>query len=114
VFARLQGYTVSIPAQGREHIIDGVLPVEELPQVDAGGVQAKPMTGIGVEENGPVVKLLPEHDKRVGYGFLTVLHGSILPFRSISPQTKQRPDIQQRPAIRVPRKAGEGLETSFP
>jgi hypothetical protein len=47
----------------------------------AGGVQAKTTetkTGIGVEENGPVVKLLPEDDVRVGYGFVTVFHDSTL------------------------------------
>jgi hypothetical protein len=53
--------------------IYGVLPVQELPQVYARRAQAKAMTGIGVEENGPVVKLLPEHDVRVGYGFFAAM-----------------------------------------
>jgi hypothetical protein len=35
---------------------------QELPRIDAGGVEAKTMAGIGVEENGPVVKLLAEYD----------------------------------------------------
>jgi len=56
--------------------IQGVLPVKELPQVDARGVQAKTMTGSRVEEHGPVVKLLPEYDVRVGYGLITIFQGS--------------------------------------
>jgi uncharacterized protein YigE (DUF2233 family) len=51
-----------------------VLPVQELPQVDAGGAQAKTMTGVGVIEHGPIVELLPEHDARVGYGFSAIFH----------------------------------------
>ena len=72
-------YVVGIGACLSQESIEVVLPVKELPQVDAGRVQAKTMTGIGVEENGPVVKLLPKHDVRVGYGFFTVFQGSILP-----------------------------------
>lgn len=51
--------------------IYSVLPVKELPDIDAGGVQAKPTTGIGVKEDGPVVKLLPENNVRIGNGFVT-------------------------------------------
>jgi hypothetical protein len=56
-----------------------VPPVEELPQKDPGGVQAEAAAGIRIEEDSPVVKLLPEHDKGVGYGFLTVYHGTTVP-----------------------------------
>jgi hypothetical protein len=62
--------------------IMGVLPVQELPHVNAGWAQAKTVTGIGVKENGPIVKLLPEHDEGIGYGLVIVLHGGIIPFRS--------------------------------
>jgi hypothetical protein len=79
VLARLLRYIVSIPAQGREYVIDRVLPVKKLPHIDAGGVQAKTMTAIGVEENGPVVELFPEHDERIGDRFFIVLHGSTVP-----------------------------------
>ena len=64
-----------------KEFIYGVLPIKLFPQVSAGGVQAKTTetkTGIGVEENGPIVKLLPEHDYRVGYRFFIVLHANIL------------------------------------
>jgi hypothetical protein len=60
-------------------MINRVPPVKELPQIDARGIQTKTMTGIGVEENGPVVKLLPEDDLRVGYGFFIVFHGMTSP-----------------------------------
>jgi hypothetical protein len=53
-----------------------VLPVKELPEIDPGRVQTKTSTRVRVEENGPVVKLLPEHDERIGYRFFTVFHGS--------------------------------------
>ena len=75
--------------------IHGVLPVEELPHVNAGGAQAKAMSGIRVEQNGPIVKLLAEHDERFGYGFVIVFYGAFLvfygafPFRPISPRTEQ-------------------------
>jgi hypothetical protein len=53
-----------------------MLSVKNLPQVNAGGIQAKTTSGIGVEENGPVVKLLPERDSRVGPGLFIGCHGS--------------------------------------
>jgi hypothetical protein len=52
-----------------------MLAVEEFPEVHAGGTQAETMTAIWVEENGPVVKLLPEHDVRVAYRFVLVFQG---------------------------------------
>ncbi len=60
-------YVEGITAQRRKDLIYRMLSVKQLPDVDAGGTQAKPTTGIGVEENGPVVKILPEHDVRVDY-----------------------------------------------
>jgi hypothetical protein len=69
------GYVESITAQGREHLIYRMLSVKELPDIDAGGAQVETATGVGVEENGPVVKLLTEHDVRVGYGsFIAMGH----------------------------------------
>ncbi len=55
-----------------EKIICRVLPVKKLPQVNACRAQAETMTGIGVEENGPIVELLPEHDNRVRNRLFTV------------------------------------------
>jgi hypothetical protein len=60
VIARLLRYIVSVPPQGLEHVTDRVLSVKMLPHVDAGRAQTKNITRIGVEENGPVVKFLPE------------------------------------------------------
>ena len=62
-----------------EECVDRVLPVEELPHINARRIQAKRMTRFRIKEDSPVVKLLPEHDKGVGYGFLTVYHGSAVP-----------------------------------
>ena len=73
------GYGISAGADLLEEIIDRTLPVQKLPHVDAGRVQAKTMTGIGVEEYSPVVKLLPEYDESVDHGFFTVFQGVILP-----------------------------------
>jgi len=71
-------YVLSIDADVLKELIYGVLSVQELPHADAGGAQAKTSTAIGIEENCPVVKLLPEHDARVGYPFLIIFHGSTL------------------------------------
>ena len=49
-----------------------MLAVTELPQVDAGRVQAKTMTRIGVKRNGSVVKLLPEDNPGVAHGLDTI------------------------------------------
>jgi hypothetical protein len=57
-----------------------VLPVKELPHIDTGGAQTVTVTRVGVEENGPVVKLLPEYDVRVNYQFFAVLLDGRLPF----------------------------------
>src|SRR5271157_426148 len=76
VLPRFFGHIQGVLVKGHEHITDRMLPVKELPHVDAGGAQAKTTTGIDIEQNGPVVKLLPEHDQRVGYGLVTVFHGS--------------------------------------
>jgi hypothetical protein len=87
--------------------VEAVLPVKELPQVNAGRIQAETVTGIGVEENGPVVKLLPEHDVRVGYGFFAVFHGRIPFTLIISPDRATLIESTQRfDAICVPRYHG--------
>jgi hypothetical protein len=78
VISGFLGYAVIVPAGLCKETIYGALPVKELPQVSAGGVQAKATTGIGVEENRPVVKLLAEHDERVGYGSAVVFHRSAI------------------------------------
>ena len=81
-----------VSVQGFGDLVDRMLSVKELPQVNTDRVQAKPTTGVGVEENGPIVKLLPEHDGRVGYGFLSVFHGSASPFpTAIVPHTEHQP-----------------------
>ena len=91
VCVRLLRYIRGVPAQSRERLIHRVLPVKQLSQVDAGGAMVKTTTGIGIEENSPVVKLLPEHDERVGYGFFIVFHGGALSFTfNISPDRARR------------------------
>jgi hypothetical protein len=70
------GYAFGLPVDHLEEGFYSVFSVKELPHIDAGRTQAKTMTGVGVEENGPVVKLLPEHDPGVGYGFVTVFDRS--------------------------------------
>jgi hypothetical protein len=91
------GYVFSMPADLLRESIDRVLPVEELPYVDTGRAQAKPTARVGVKKNGPVVKLLPEHDVRVGYGFFTVFHGSIFSFTpNISPDRATLVESTQR------------------
>ena len=59
-----------------EESIERVLSIEELPNIDPCGVQAIRTARLGIKENGPVVKLLPEHHRRVGYGLYFVLHCS--------------------------------------
>jgi hypothetical protein len=71
VIAHVFGYAVSMLAQGLNQVIYRVLPVKALPHPYAGRAQAASLTGVGIEDDGPVVKLLPEHDERVGYGFFT-------------------------------------------
>jgi hypothetical protein len=66
MLARFLGHRVSIMTDLLEESIERMPAVRELPEVDAGGIRAKPMTAIGVEEDDPVVKLFPEHDARVG------------------------------------------------
>ena len=64
-----------------EEIFHRVLPVKELPQEDPGRVQAEAMAGIGIKDNGPIVKLLAEQDERIGYRILAVRqHGPCSPF----------------------------------
>jgi len=58
----------------REEIIPRVLPIDELPKKHARGVQAERMTRLGVKQHCPIVKLLPEHDRRVGYGLFSLVH----------------------------------------
>jgi hypothetical protein len=78
-------HVLSMVADLLNHVIEGLFPVKKLPHVHAGGAQAETTTGIGVEENGPVVKLLSEHDERVGNGFFTVFHGMTSPL-AMAPQ----------------------------
>jgi hypothetical protein len=78
---RVLGYVFGTVAEFLNKFIYAVLPVKELPNVDAGGVQAKTTEtnrGIRVKQNGPVVKLLPEHDEGVSYGFVILFVSHIL------------------------------------
>jgi hypothetical protein len=93
------GYVESITAQGREHLIYHMLSVKELPYVDASGAQAKTATGIGVEENGPVVKLLPKKDEMVGYGSFVVFHGMASPLAMAPHSADLAEDIRRLAAI---------------
>ncbi len=77
-------YVMSTGTDLLDEIICRMLPVEELPYEDARKTQAKAMTRIRVEENGPVVKLLPEHGGRIGYGFFIVFHAG-----TFSPSTSR-------------------------
>jgi hypothetical protein len=72
------GYALGMAADLFEESSGRVRPVKELPYIDAGGTQAETATGIRVEENGPVVKLLPKYDERIAYGFVFIVHGAIL------------------------------------
>jgi hypothetical protein len=74
VLFRLFGYAEAVPAHNPEHLINRMLPVKEFPQVDAGRAQAETATGVRVKQNGPIVKLLPEYEVRIGYGFVAVFH----------------------------------------
>jgi hypothetical protein len=65
VLADVMRHAFSMPAHLLNDGIHGMLSVKELPHEDAGGAQAKTMTGIRVEEHSPIVKLLPEQDVRV-------------------------------------------------
>jgi hypothetical protein len=77
MLSRVLGHVISVLADLYKEIIYAVPSVKELPHVDAGGVQAKTTetkSGIGVEQNSPVVKLLPEHQVWGRYGFFSVFH----------------------------------------
>lgn len=91
-YAHYLGHGVSIMADLLEESIERMPAVKELPKADPGGVQAKTMTRIGVKQNGPVVKLLAEHNQRVGYGFVIVFHGSASPFPVVITPNRPRPE----------------------
>jgi hypothetical protein len=86
------GCVVSMVADLLKECIESVLPVKMLPQVDAGRAQAKSIAAIRVKENGPVVKLLPEHYQGIDCGFFIVLHGSTVPFHLGIAPNKALPD----------------------
>jgi hypothetical protein len=64
----------NLSAQDLDHLIDRALSVKELPHVNTGRAQAKTAACVRVKKNCPVVKLLPEHDIRVGDRFPVSLH----------------------------------------
>jgi len=54
-------------------------------------VQAKTietLSGIWIEEYGPIIKLLSEHDIRIAYGFITVFHDSASRFPTVMAHTE--------------------------
>jgi hypothetical protein len=55
-------YVISVRTDLLKECIERVLPIKEFPHIDTGRAQAKTVSRIRVEENGPVIKLLPEHD----------------------------------------------------
>ena len=101
------GYVLSGSTDLCKETIYGVPSVKELPEEDAGRVQAKTTARIRVKEHGPIVKLLPEQDKWVDYGFLTVFHGSTLSLSlNISRQSntdRKDPTVYCNISAKVPR-----------
>ena len=73
------GYVFSMRSDHFEESIDSMPSVKELPQTDTGGVQAETVTAVGVEENGPVVELLPEQDEGISLESVTIVHAPIFP-----------------------------------
>ncbi len=59
---RIGRHTFYLFAQLEQDVLHGVISVEEFPYEHSDRVQTKAVTSIAVEEHGPVVKLLPEHD----------------------------------------------------
>ena len=81
---RLGRYPRGIVAQGREQITNRVPSVQELPQIDAGRIQAETATAVGIEEHSPVIEFLTEHDMRIAYGSVTIVHSATLPFAQVA------------------------------
>ena len=65
------GNFFQVSPQTLDQVIRRVLPIQQLPEVNPGGVDPVGLAAVRVEEDRPVVKLLPQHDEGVGYGFLT-------------------------------------------
>ena len=68
-----------------------MLPVKELPQISTDRIEAKTIVTkirIGIEEHGPVVKLLPEHDIRIAYRSVVIVHGSASRFPAVKARTE--------------------------
>ena len=97
VISGFLGYAVIVTAGIRNETVFHGLPIKELPQIDARRVQAIATTGIGVKENGPVIKFLPEDDERIPYGSVSVVHGSASRFPTVIAHTEAHllEDIQR-------------------
>ncbi len=61
---------IQVPPQRLEQVIRRVPPVQQLPEVNPGGIKPVGLAGIRIEEDRPVVKLFPQDDHRVGDGFI--------------------------------------------
>ena len=66
-----------------------MLTVQEPPDKNTEEIKADCNVLLRMEKQTPVVKLLPEYDKRVGYELVTVVHGGTLSFHSLSLRTGQ-------------------------
>ena len=89
MIAYVLGHPFSMSADPLDESIDRVPPVNEFPYIDADRAQAETVTGVRVKQNGPVIKLLSEHDPRIAYGFITVFDHSTHPFRATSAHKEQ-------------------------
>jgi hypothetical protein len=87
VIACILGHVVRKPTDLLKDVIKSVLPVKELPYINAGRAQTKAIARTRVKQNCPVVKLISENYERVGYGFLILFQGSVFPtHRQLLPQ----------------------------
>jgi hypothetical protein len=64
-----------------------MIAIQPLPDVHAYGIEAKGITGIRIKKNGPVIKLLPKHNQRVGYGIVSLGH-RLTSFKWLGLQTR--------------------------
>ena len=103
------GQTSSVVTDLIQDCIESTLAVQELPDKNTEGIEAHYDVLVRIEEQGPVVKLLPEPDRGVGYGFLIVWQGTTAPFRS--PSRKQENPTGGRPfSCNLCARAGQHVE----
>lgn len=114
LFRYLLRYLGKLSPDGFNNMFHRILPIENFPDGHAHRIYPNGISGIWVEKDRPVVKLLSEDDQRIGYGRGRMFHNLLYNLYWMPVSTAPAPlDYIQKKQIQK-QQGGKGRHHRFP